>query len=191
MERPVRRGQQLSALVKWEGCDAETGEPWEDSWQPVAQGWMSQDQINKARVMEAAKYGVSGAKRGPSADDGGARAHNPGAAAVAGGWRAGKLRARDVSGRTAKRMESGSADELRELLAVKRAKVARLAAMRERVGAEMAEAMDTGVRVNVALAQALGVEVPERLRPEEGVGGSDDEMSSGASDESDSEGSAG
>ena len=41
------------------------------------------------------------------------------------------------------------------------------------------------------LAQALGVEVPERLRPEEGVGGSDDEMSSGASDESDSEGSAG
>ena len=103
----------------------------------------------------------------------------------------GKLRARDASGRTAKRVESGSADELRELLAVKRAKVARLAAMRERVGAEMAEAMDTGVRVNVALAQALGVEVPERLRPEEGVGGSDDEMSSGASDESDSEGSAG
>ena len=45
--------------------------------------------------------------------------------------------------------------------------------------------------VNVALAQALGVEVPERLRPEEGVGGADDEMSSGASDESDSEGSAG
>ena len=55
----------------------------------------------------------------------------------------------------------------------------------------MTEAMDTGVRVNVALAQALGVEVPERLRPEEGVGGSDDEMSSGASDESDSEGFAG
>ena len=59
--------------------------------------------------------------------------------------------------------------------------------MRERVGAEMAEAMDTGVRVNVALAQALGVEVPERLRPEEGTRGSDDETSSGASDESGSE----
>ena len=68
---------------------------------------------------------------------------------AAGGWRAGKLRARDASGRTAKKVESGGADELRELMATKRAKVARLAAMRERVGAEMAEAMDTGVRVNV------------------------------------------
>ena len=126
-----------------------------------------------------------------STDDGGARARDPGTAAVAGGWRAGKLRARDASGRTVKKAESSGADELHELMAAKRAKVARLAAMRERVGAEMAEAMDTGVRVNVALAQALGVEVPERIRPEEGVVGSDDEMSSGASDESDSEGSAG
>ena len=84
-------------------------------------------------------------------------------------------------------MESGGADELRELMANKRAKVARLAAMRERVGAEMAEAMDTGVRVNVALAQALGVEVPERLRPEEGARGPDDEASSCASDASDNE----
>ena len=101
VKRPIpRRGQQLSALVRWEGRDADTGEPWEDSWQPVAQGWMSQDQISKARAMEAAKYGVSGAKRGPSTDDGGARARDPGTAAVASGWRAGKLRARDASGRT-------------------------------------------------------------------------------------------
>ena len=42
-----------------EGYDVGTGEPWDDSWQPVAQGWMSQDQIAKARAMEAAKYGVS------------------------------------------------------------------------------------------------------------------------------------
>ena len=49
------------------------------------------------------------------------------------------------------------------------------------------EAMDTGVRVNVVLAQALGVEVPERLRPEEGTRGPDDEASSCASDESDNE----
>ena len=58
----------------------------------------------------------------------------------------------------------------------------------------MAEAMDTGVRVNVALAQALGVEVPERLRPEGETRGSGDEASSCASgtttDESDSEGFA-
>ena len=50
-----------------------------------------------------------------------------------------------------------------------------------------AEAMDTGVRVNVALAQALGVEVPERLRPEEGARGPDDEASCCAADESDNE----
>ena len=45
----------------------------------------------------------------------------------------------------------------------------------------------TGVRVNIALAQALGVEVLERLRPEEGARGPDDEASSCASDESDNE----
>ena len=82
---------------------------------------------------------------------------------------------------------SGQERQQQRQSAAKRAKVASLAAMRERVGAEMAEAMDTGVRVNVALAQALGVEVPERLRPEEGTRGSDDETSSGASDESGNE----
>ena len=48
---------------------------------------------------------------------------------------------------------SSGTDELRDMMAAKRAKVAGLAAMRERVGAEMAAAMDTGVRMNVALAQ--------------------------------------
>ena len=66
----------MSALVRWEGRDVDIGEPWEDSWQPVAQGWMSQDQIGKARAMEAAKYGVSGNKRGPDAGGGVARASN-------------------------------------------------------------------------------------------------------------------
>lgn len=56
-------------------------------------------------------------------------------------------------------------DELSALMAAKRAKAAELEAMRERVDKEMQAAMDTGVRVNPALAQALGVEVPARLQP--------------------------
>ena len=82
-------------------------------------------------------------------------------------------------------------DELRDMMAAKRAKVAGLAAMRERVGVEMAAAMDTGVRVNVALAQALGVEVPDRLRSESETRDSGDGASSstsgGTTDASDGE----
>ena len=182
----------MSALVRWEGRDVDIGEPWEDSWQPVAQGWMSQDQIGKARAMEAAKYGVSGNKRGPDAGGSVARASNLEAAARAGGWRTGKLRARDASGRAVREARPSGTDELRDMMAAKRAKVAGLAAMRERVGAEMAAAMDTGVRMNVALAQALGVEVPDRLRPEDEARDPGDEASSdtssAAADESDSEG---
>ena len=40
--------------------------------------------------------------------------------------------------------------------------------MRERVGAEMAEAMDTGVRVNVALVQAPGWRCPSGFGPRKG-----------------------
>ena len=65
-------------------------------------------------------------------------------AAGAGGWCAGKLRARDASGRAVREARSSGTDELRDMMAAKRAKVAGLAAMRERVGAEMAAAMDTG-----------------------------------------------
>ena len=89
----------VGAVVRWEGRDVDIGEPWEDSWQPVAQGWMSQDQIDKARAMEAAKYGVSGSKRGHGAGTSAARASGPEETADAGGWRAGKLRARDANGR--------------------------------------------------------------------------------------------
>ena len=56
-------------------------------------------------------------------------------------------------------VDADDTDELSALMAAKRAKTADLAAMRERVGVEMAAAMDTGVRVNAELAQALGVEV--------------------------------
>ena len=56
--------------------------------------------------------------------------------------------------------------------------------------------MDTGVRVNAVLAQALGVDVPARLRPEGDVGGAStsaqdgdmSDVSSGMTDESDSDG---
>ena len=85
-------------------------------------------------------------------------------------------------------------DELRDMMAAKRAKVAGLAAMRERVGAEMAAAMDTGVRVNVALcasARCWILEVPDRLRSEGEARGSGDGASSStsgvATDESGSE----
>ena len=63
-----------------------------------------------------------------------ARASNPEAAAGTGGWCAGKLRARDASGRAVREARSSGTDELREMMAAKRAKVADLAAMRERVG---------------------------------------------------------
>ena len=43
--------------------------------------------------------------------------------------------------------------------------------------------MDTGVRVNAALAQALGVDVPARLRPEGDAGGTS--ASAPGSDQSD------
>ena len=197
VERPIpRRGQQLSALVRWEGYDVSTGEPWEDSWQPVTQGWMSRDQIAKARAMEAAKYGISGSKRGAGGGDSVARATDSGGVAGAVDWRSGKLRARDAGGRVVRVAASDSLDELSAMIASTRAKAADLAAMRARVGAEMAAAMDTGVRVNAALAQALGVEVPARLRSEGEAGGTSadapcsdmSDASSEVTDESDSEG---
>ena len=91
---------------------------------------------------------------------------------------------------------SDGLDELSAMIASKRARAADLAAMRARVGAEMAAAMDTGVRVNAALAQALGVDVPARLRPEGDVGGAStsaqdrdmSDVSSEMTDESDSDG---
>ena len=182
--------------MQWEGYDVDTGEPWEDSWQPVAQGWMSQDQIAKARAMEAAKYGFSGSKRGAGGRDGATCGVDPGGAVSAVDWRKGKLRARDAGGRVVRVAASDGLDELSAMIASKRAKAADLAAMRARVGAEMAAAMDTGVRVNAALAQALGVDVPARLRPEGDVGGAStsaqgrdmSDVSSEMTDESDSDG---
>ena len=186
----------MSALVRWEGHDVSTGEPWADSWQPVAQGWMSQDQIAKARAMEAAKYGISGSKRGAGGRDGATCGVDPGGAASAVDWRKGKLRARDAGGRVVRVAASDGLDELSAMIASKRARAADLAAMRARVGAEMAAAMDTGVRVNAALAQALGVDVPARLRPEGDVGDASasaqdrdvSDASSEMTDESDSDG---
>ena len=54
-------------------------------------------------------------------------------------------------------------------------------------GSVIGEDTAQGSLGTLQLAQALGVEVPERLRPEEGTRGSDDETSSGASDESGNE----
>ena len=157
---------------------------------------MSQDQIAKARAMEAAKYGISGSKRGAGGGGGATCVADPDGATGAVDWRKGKLRARDAGGRVVRVAASDGLDELSAMIASKRAKAADLAAMRARVGAEMAAAMDTGVRVNAALAQALGVDVPARLRSEGGVGGAsasaqDRDMSDASSemtDESDSDG---
>ena len=102
----------------------------------------------------------------------------------------------DAGGRVVRVAASDSLDELSAMIASKQARAADLAAMRARVGAEMAAAMDTGVRVNAALAQALGVDVPARLRSEGDAGGAgasaqDSDMSDASSemaDESNSDG---
>ena len=59
-------------------------------------------------------------------------------------------------------LELDPLDDLAQLVAARRRKEAETAAMKENVHAQMTAAMDTGVRVNHALAQMYGVAAPSR-----------------------------
>ena len=63
VRRPAkRRGQQLEVLISWAAHDW-AGRPWADEWQPITflkrqRGGEGDGLYERARAMEAAKYGV-------------------------------------------------------------------------------------------------------------------------------------
>ena len=59
---------------------------------------------------------------------------------------------------------AGSSDDICMLLEAKRRREEETVAMKKRVATEMTAAMDTGVRVNPALAAAYGINIEQRLR---------------------------
>ena len=54
--QPHVKGRRLQALVRWRGCDPDTGEAWTDTWLAVNETFFTADMRREARAMERTKY---------------------------------------------------------------------------------------------------------------------------------------